>query len=289
MEQSVRRAGFPESVFRVLLPDRPQVEKIISMPEIRGVALTGSNEAGSAVALLAGKYIKKSVLELGGSDPLIVFPDAEISLAAAGAFTGRFLNCGQSCIAAKRIIVHDTVYEEFLESFIRNVKETRVGDPFDKNTFIGPMVSKKAAKDIEHQVEKSVGMGARQIFKGGLCEDGPAFFRPAVLGDIPSGSPMETEEVFGPVAPIFRFRKTEEATELANSTKFGLGASVWTSDADFAHRFAHILDTGTVAVNGFVRSDPGLPFGGVKDSGYGRELSSEGIREFVNIKTIAFY
>ncbi len=259
------------------------------MPEIRGVALTGSNEAGTAVATIAGKYIKKTVLELGGSDPLIVFPDADIGLAAAGAFTGRFLNCGQSCISAKRIIVHNSVYEEFLNSFIQNIKEARVGDPNEKDTFIGPMVNRKAAEDIDSQVKRSVKMGARLVLKGGLSEYGPAFFKPAVFCDIPPESPMESEEVFGPVAPIFRFGKTEEATDMANSSKFGLGASVWTSDTDFAQRFSHTLDTGTVAINGFVRSDPGLPFGGVKDSGYGRELSSEGIREFVNIKTVAFY
>jgi succinate-semialdehyde dehydrogenase/glutarate-semialdehyde dehydrogenase len=289
IEQSVKRAGFPESVFRVLLPDHSQIEKIISMPEIRGVALTGSNEAGSAVALIAGKYIKKTVLELGGSDPLIIFPDADIGLAAAGAFTGRFLNCGQSCIAAKRIIVHNSVYEEFLESFIKIIKETTVGDPSDKNTFIGPMVSRTAAEDIDALVKRSVEMGAGVIVQGGLCEDGPAFFRPAVLCDIPPQSPLESEEVFGPVAPIFTFGETDVATEMANSSKFGLGASVWTSDHDFGLRFARTLDTGSVFINGYVRSDPGLPFGGVKDSGYGRELSLEGIREFVNTKSIAFY
>lgn len=289
IEKAVRQAGFPDSAFRVILPGHSQIEKIISMSEIRGVALTGSNEAGSVIAMYAGKYIKKTVLELGGSDPLIVFPDADINLAAAGAFSGRFLNCGQSCIAAKRILVHNSVYDEFLGAFINQIKEARLGDPADKATFFGPMVSVKAAMEIDDQVKRSVRVGAREILGGGLCSDGPAFFRPSVFDDIPHDSPLRSEEVFGPVAAIFKFHNTQEATEIANNSRFGLGASVWTSDNDFGRRFARTLDSGTVAINAYVRSDPALPFGGVKDSGYGRELSAEGIREFVNIKTIAGY
>ena len=289
IENAVKKAGFRGSAFRVILPDHSQIEKIISMPEIRGVALTGSNEAGSVIASYAGKYIKKTVLELGGSDPLIVFPDANISLSAEGAFTGRFLNCGQSCIAAKRILVHDSVYDEFLEAFIARIKEARVGDPGENSTFFGPMVSSRAATEIDGQVKRSVILGAREILAGGLCDDGPAFYKPSVFGDIPADSPLSSEETFGPVAALFRFHHAHEATEIANSSRFGLGASVWTSDDEFGRLFARTLDSGCVAINGYVRSDPALPFGGVKDSGYGRELSSEGIREFVNIKTIAGY
>ena len=289
IEKAVKKAGFPDSAFRVILPDHSQIEKIISMPEIRGVALTGSNEAGSAIASYAGKYIKKTVLELGGSDPLIVFPDANIALAAAGAFMGRFLNCGQSCIAAKRILVHDTVFDEFLEAFLDRIEEARLGDPVDNSTFFGPMVSSRAAGEIDDQVKKSVKLGARKILAGGLCDYGPAFYKPSVFGDIPPDSPLNSEETFGPVAALFRFRNSQEASEIANSSRFGLGASVWTSDDEFGRMFARTLDSGNVAINGYVRSDPALPFGGVKDSGYGRELSSEGLREFVNIKTIAGY
>jgi len=289
IEESLRSAGFPESVFRVILPDHSQIEKIISMPEIRGVALTGSNEAGSAIASTAGKYIKKSIMELGGSDPLIVFPDADISLSASGAFMGRFLNCGQSCIAAKRIIVHESVFDSFADSFLDLVRSAKIGDPFKEDVFFGPMVSKNASVEIDNQVKISVMRGAKPLIHGGRSDGSPAFYKPAVFCQIPPKSPLDSDEVFGPVAALFSFRTSEEASLLANQTRFGLGASVWTSDEEFGRRFARTIDAGTVAINGFVRSDPGLPFGGIKDSGYGRELSSEGLKEFLNIKAIAVY
>jgi succinate-semialdehyde dehydrogenase / glutarate-semialdehyde dehydrogenase len=289
IEEVIRGAGFPESLFRVVLPSHSQIAKLISMPQIRGVALTGSNEAGSVVASLAGKYIKKTVLELGGSDPLVVFGDADIAAAAEGAFLGRFLNNGQSCIAAKRLIVHTSVIDQFTELLAGHMQRAGRGDPALRESFFSPLVNIRAANDIDRQVKEAATMGAVVLTGGGIGNEGPAFYNPAIITDIPPGTPLETEEVFGPVAPIFSFRTAAEASEMANRTNFGLGASVWTSDEEFAINFAGTIDTGTVAVNGFVRSDPGLPFGGVKDSGYGRELSSEGLFEFLNIKSIAVY
>jgi succinate-semialdehyde dehydrogenase / glutarate-semialdehyde dehydrogenase len=287
--ESLERAGFPDSVFRVILPDHNQLGKIISRPEIRGVALTGSNEAGSVIASHAGRNIKKTVMELGGSDPLIVFPDADIGKAVEGAFTGRFLNNGQSCIAAKRFIVHDSLADQFLHLLLERVGNATVGDPMKSDVWFSTVVSAAAAKEIHNQVERSVAMGARLISGGGIDTGCPAFYKPAILTNIPDNSPLAVDEVFGPVASVLRFETTQEALSVANSTRFGLGASVWSADEEFALGFARNLDCGTVAINGFVRSDPAMPFGGVKDSGYGRELSEEAIREFVNIRSISVY
>ena len=289
IESSMLEAGFPESLFRVLLPDHSQIEKIIAMPEIRGIALTGSNGAGSKIASLAGWYIKKCILELGGSDPFIVFPDADIVKAAGGAVTGRYQNCGQSCIAAKRLLVHEDVYDRFMEEFLRLVKGLKIGDPSDPSVFIGPMVGVDAAIEVERQVKETIGLGATLMAGGKIGVPGPAFFQPTVLTEIPPGSPAAVEEVFGPVAPVFRFSTTEEALRMANGSRFGLGASVWTNDEKIAGTLIEGLDTGTIAVNGFLRSDPALPFGGVKESGFGRELSYEGFCEFLNVKSVAYY
>jgi succinate-semialdehyde dehydrogenase / glutarate-semialdehyde dehydrogenase len=289
IEESLEKAGFPDSVFSVILPDHNQLGNIISMPEIRGVALTGSNEAGSAIASHAGRYIKKSVLELGGSDPLIVFPDANIEEAVAGAFSGRFLNNGQSCIAAKRFIVHDSLADQFLHLLLEMIGRAHAGDPMKTDIYFSTVVSAAAAKEIHSQVERSVAMGARLISGGGMVAGFPASYNPAVLTSIPDKSPLAADEVFGPVASIFRFRTVEEAQAVANNSRFGLGASVWSADEEFALRFSRSLDCGTVAINGFVRSDPAMPFGGVKDSGYGRELGKEAIHEFVNIRSISVY
>lgn len=289
IEESLEKAGFPDSVFRVILPDHNQLGNIISMPEIRGVALTGSNEAGSVIASHAGRYIKKSVLELGGSDPLIVFPDANIDEAVAGAFAGRFLNNGQSCIAAKRFIVHDSLADQFLHLLLKMIGMAPAGDPMKRDAYFSTVVSAVAAEEIHSQVEKSISMGAGLIYGGGISSGCPACYNPAVLTDIPGRSPLAVDEVFGPVASLFRFRTYDEALSLANSTRFGLGASIWSDDEEFALGFARNLDCGTVAINGFVRSDPAMPFGGVKDSGYGRELAEEALHEFVNIKSISVY
>lgn len=286
---SVRSAGFPDDLFNVVFPSHSQIEKIISMPEIRGVTLTGSNRAGSTVASLAGRYIKKTVLELGGSDPLIVFAGADIEKATAGAVTGRFQNCGQSCIAAKRILVQDEIYDEFIIGFVNRVKGLKSGDPADPDVFIGPMFSNEAVDEVARQVDESVAMGA-QIATGGVrMPVGPAFYEPTVVTSVSKGFPVIDEEVFGPVAPVIPFRNKEEAVTIANSTRFGLGASVWTSDETIAVGVASMLESGCVAVNGFVRSDPDSPFGGVKESGYGRELSREGFAEFLNVKSVTYY
>lgn len=289
IEESLEKAGFPDSVFRVILPDHNQLGNIISMPEIRGVALTGSNDAGSVIASHAGRYIKKSVLELGGSDPLIIFPDANIEEAVAGAFTSRFLNNGQSCIAAKRFIVHDSLADHFLHLLLEMIGKAPAGDPMKSDVYFSTVVSAAAAKEIHSQVERSVSMGARLVFGGGIDSGCPACYNPAVLTDIPDKSPLAVDEIFGPVASVFRFRTVDEAQSVANNSRFGLGASVWSADEEFALEFARNLDCGTVAINGFVRSDPAMPFGGVKDSGYGRELSKEAMHEFVNIKSLTVY
>ncbi|MFO7574924.1 MAG: NAD-dependent succinate-semialdehyde dehydrogenase [Bacteroidales bacterium] len=289
IETAMKQAGFPESLFRVLLPEHKQIEKIIAMPGVRGVALTGSNEAGSRVASIAGRYIRKCILELGGSDPFIVFPDADIEKAAEGAVTGRFQNCGQSCIAAKRLIIHHDVYERFIERFIKLVGAMKAGDPSDPSVYIGPLVNVDAAKEIERQVEETIAMGATLLAGGRLGIAGPAFFEPTVLTDIPPQSPVAVEEVFGPVAPVFSFSTAEEAAGIANGSRFGLGASVWTSDEKLAEEMIRMVDTGSIAVNGFLRSDPALPFGGVKESGFGRELSYDGFYEFLNVKSVAYY
>ena len=289
IEAAMKEAGFPESLFRVLLPDHEQIERLIALPEIRGVALTGSNEAGSKVASLAGKYIRKCILELGGSDPFIVFPDADIEKAAEGAVTGRFQNCGQSCIAAKRLLVHQSVYDRFTDRFLELVEGMKRGDPADPAVFIGPLVNVNAMNEIDRQVRESVEMGATLLSGGRPGIHGPAFYEPTVLTDIPRLAPVALEEVFGPVAPIFRFWTAEEAATIANGSRFGLGASVWTNDKELADEMIELLDTGSIAVNGFMRSDPALPFGGVKESGFGRELSYEGFCEFLNVKSVAYY
>jgi len=233
--------------------------------------------------------MKKVVMELGGSDPFIVFPDADIEKAAAAAVFSRFQNCGQSCIAAKRIIVHEAVYEEFKIMFIAKIRALKVGNPFDIQTDIGPMVYKEAADELERQVVKTQEMGGKLLCGGRDVSSGPGVFLPAVVEKVPDDAPLAREEVFGPVAPLFRFTHYHEAVAMANSTPFGLGAAVWTSDESLAMKMAHDIDAGTVAINGFVKSEPGLPFGGVKESGVGRELAVEGIREFLNTMTISIF
>jgi succinate-semialdehyde dehydrogenase / glutarate-semialdehyde dehydrogenase len=251
IESAMREAGFPESLFRVLLPEHEQIEKIIAMHSVRGIALTGSNEAGSRVASLAGRYIRKCILELGGSDPFIVFPDADIEKAAEGAVTGRFQNCGQSCIAAKRLLIHEAVYEKFTDRFVGLVRALKTGNPSDPSVYIGPLVNVNAAKEIERQVRETLSMGATLVSGGGMGVHGPAFFEPTVLTNIPLQSPVSVEEVFGPVAPVFSFSTAEEAAGIANGSRFGLGASVWTNDESLAEEMIKTLDTGSIAVNGF--------------------------------------
>lgn len=289
IEEIVTESGIPEGLFRTLFPSHSQVNAIIADRRIRGVSLTGSTAAGRQIASVAGANLKKMVMELGGSDPFIVFADAQINRAVEAAVISRFLNGGQSCIAAKRIIVHEDIYDQFRDRFVAAASALRTGDPLDHQTYVGPMVNVAAADELERQLNETLRRGARLLCGGRAGKKYPALFIPAVVENVPHDSPLADEETFGPVAPLFRFSAREEALRMANDTPFGLGATVWTADERLATEMAHAIDTGTVAVNGFVKSDPGLPFGGVKESGHGRELSSEGLLEFLNLKTINIY
>jgi len=286
IEEVFCRAGFDEGIFQVLLIEAEQVEKIIVDPRVKAVTLTGSEKAGSAVASTAARHIKKSVLELGGSDPFIVMPSADFESALGTAIKARTINSGQSCIAAKRFLVADNIYDEFLERFVEGMRTLKIGDPFDETTEIGPLATEQILQGVHEQVQKSVAAGAK-LLTGGNRIHGPGFFyEPTVLVHLPIDSPAYREEVFGPVASFFRVRDAAEAVEIANATSFGLGASAWTNDRTEQELFASELETGMVFVNAMVASDPRLPFGGVKRSGFGRELGAAGIREFVNTKTI---
>jgi len=289
IEEAVVASGFPSGLFRSLFPSHKQVYDLIASPLVRGVSLTGSSEAGAEIASVAGKNLKKVVMELGGSDPFIVFPDADIERAVDAAVFSRFQNCGQSCIAAKRFIVHEEIYGLFKSLLLSKVAALRVGDPLDMTTDVGPMASVFAADDLERQINDTITMGAVLLCGGRDRSAGPAVFNPAVVENILITAPLACEEVFGPVAALFSFRTYEEAVEMANRTPFGLGATVWTADESIAMRVAREIDAGTVAVNGFVKSEPGLPFGGVKESGFGRELAAQGLHEFLNIKTVSIF
>jgi succinate-semialdehyde dehydrogenase / glutarate-semialdehyde dehydrogenase len=286
LEGLFRRAGFPEGVFQTLLIGSEPVARILDDPRLAAATLTGSETAGSQVAQRAGSRLKKTVLELGGSDPFIVMPSADIEAAASTAVKARVLNNGQSCIAAKRFIVHERRAAPFEQRLVRAMEALRVGDPMDPATDVGPLATAQVARDLDAQVRRTVEAGAR-VVTGGRRLGGPGnFYAPTVLTDIPKDSPAYREELFGPVASLFRVRDADEAIRVANDTTFGLGSSVWTTDPAERGRFIDEIDAGQVFVNGMVVSDPRLPFGGVKHSGYGRELGVLGIREFVNVKTI---
>jgi succinate-semialdehyde dehydrogenase / glutarate-semialdehyde dehydrogenase len=286
IEKIVCRAGFEDGVFQALLIEATQVEKVIVDPRIKAVTLTGSEKAGSAVASTAARQIKKSVLELGGSDPFIVMPSADFESALTTAVKARTINSGQSCIAGKRFLVADQIYDRFLDEFVQRMRALKVGDPFDEMTEIGPLATEQILEGVHEQVQKSIAAGAK-LLTGGNRIHGPGFFyEPTVLVDVPKESPAYREEVFGPVASVFRVRDAADAIELANDSTFGLGASAWTTDPAEQELFASELETGMVFINAMVASDPRLPFGGVKRSGFGRELGAAGIREFTNTKTI---
>ncbi|HEY3038835.1 MAG TPA: NAD-dependent succinate-semialdehyde dehydrogenase [Pyrinomonadaceae bacterium] len=286
IEDIFRRAGFPEGAFQTLLVGSDSVPRILEDRRVVAATLTGSEPAGRSVAGIAGKQIKRTVLELGGSDPFIVMPSAELQEAATTAVKARTINNGQSCIAAKRFILAADIYDEFERRFVEEMKTLRVGDPLNEATDIGPLATEQILKDLDEQVKTSVAGGAL-VLTGGKKLDRPGnFYEPTVLANIPHDSPAYCEEVFGPVALLFRVKNIDEAIELANSTSFGLGSAAWTNDAGEQERFAEELEAGCVFVNGMVASDPRLPFGGIKNSGYGRELGEFGIREFVNIKTV---
>jgi succinate-semialdehyde dehydrogenase/glutarate-semialdehyde dehydrogenase len=287
IEQLIAEAGFPDHVFSTLLIGSASVNSVISNPLVKAVTLTGSTPAGKAVASAAGAALKKSVLELGGSDPYLILEDADVLTAARLCVTSRLLNAGQSCIGAKRFIIADSVYEAFKAEFIRLMVVAVYGDPLDPQTTIGPLARVDLRDELHQQVESSRKMGASVLLGGFIPVGTAAFYPPTVLENVTSGMPAYHEELFGPVAVLFRYQTIEEAVRIANDTVFGLGAGVFTTDLERGKMLAEKgLEAGCVFINDFVKSDQRLPFGGIKESGYGRELSYLGIREFVNIKSI---
>ena len=286
LEEAARDAGVPDGVFQTLLVGSDAVDGIIADRRVAAVTLTGSNASGEAVGARAGRSIKKSVLELGGSDPFIVMASADLDLAAETAVKARVINNGQSCIAAKRFIVAEGVLDAFTSKFVAGMQALIVGDPTRSDTQVGPLATRAIRDELHAQVERSAAMGAR-VLTGGKPRAGAGwFYEPTVIVDAPSDSPVLREETFGPVAVVVGARDTNDAIRIANDSEFGLGSAVWTRDAAEARRFATEIEAGTVVINGMMASDSRLPFGGVKQSGYGRELSAYGLREFVNIKTI---
>jgi succinate-semialdehyde dehydrogenase/glutarate-semialdehyde dehydrogenase len=280
------QAGFPEGAVQALLIESKQVEQLLKDDRIAAATLTGSEPAGRSVASIAGSEIKRTVLELGGSDPFIVMPSADMKSAIETAVKARIINNGQSCIAAKRFIVAGSLYDKFEEVFANRMKELRVGDPLKESTDVGPLATAKIRDDLHDQVRRATDAGAR-ILTGGHQIDGPGFYyAPTVLTGVPRGCDVFYEELFGPVAMLFPVEDAAEAIDLANDSPFGLASSVWSQDQDEIEMFVNELEAGQTFVNGMVASDPRLPFGGVKRSGYGRELSEFGIREFVNAKTV---
>ena len=282
-----RDAGFPAGVFQTILVEPDVVARVIADDRVRAVTLTGSPRAGGSVAEQAGRHLKKAVLELGGSDPFIVLADADVRAAARAAAEARLVNSGQSCIAAKRFIVVEAVANQFLDCFGAELGQRKVGDPLQPGTDIGPQARTDLRASLHRQVEESVARGARLLFGGRLPEGPGAFYPPTLLTAVSPGMPAFDEETFGPVAAVIHARDEGEAIRLANASAYGLGASLWTGDRERAERLAAEIEAGCVFVNAIVKSDPRLPFGGIKRSGYGRELSEYGLREFVNIKTVS--
>lgn len=285
IQHIIREAGFPKHVFNILIIGSDKIAKVIENEKVNAVTLTGSEFAGSAVASHAGKYIKKSVLELGGSNAFVVLEDANVDQAVQEAVTARFMNCGQSCIASKRFLIHTTIADSFTAKFKAEVKKLKVGNPLSETTRLGPLVNTDQAKEIERQVNASIQLGAIPLMPVHRKE---AFFYPVILTHVTPGMPVFDEEVFGPVAPIITFKTDDEAVELANNSKFGLGVTLFTTNMKRAEKLIPQFEEGSVFINSLVKSDPRLPFGGIKKSGYGRELSYHGIREFVNAKTVYF-
>jgi succinate-semialdehyde dehydrogenase/glutarate-semialdehyde dehydrogenase len=286
LEEAVRDAGFPTGILKTLLLSGAEVEPVIADDRVRAVTLTGSTATGARIAELAGRGVKKAVLELGGSDPFIVLRDADLGAAAEIAAKARFQNAGQSCIAAKRFLVDAPVAAEFERRFADAIRALRVGDPLDAATQVGPLAREDLRDTLERQVAESVRMGARVVVGGKRRAGKGWFYEPTLLADVTEDMPVLKEETFGPVAALLAVRDADEAVRVANSSPYGLGAALWTKDEAGARAIARRIESGSVFINGMVASDPRLPFGGVKKSGYGRELSSFGIREFVNIQTI---
>lgn len=287
IEEIIQQAGFPAGVFQTLLVGADKVAALIADERVKAATLTGSEPAGMSLAAAAGKQIKKTVLELGGSDPYIVLESADLDAAISTAVTARMLNNGQSCIAAKRFIVVDAIADKFEQLLVEKFQALKVGDPMNPQTDLGPLATPSILQDLHQQVEESLKIGAKVLTGGQPLSDRPGnFYPPTILTNIPADSPTAKEEFFGPVAMLFRVANIDEAIHIANSTPFGLGASAWTTDEKERDRLIEELEAGAVFINGMVKSDPRLPFGGIKRSGYGRELSIQGIHEFVNIKTV---
>ncbi len=286
IEEVLRDAGFDHGEFQTLLIGAGQVTAILEDERVRAVTLTGSEPAGASVASTAAKRIKKSVLELGGSDPFVVMPSADLDEAVKIAVKARIVNNGQSCIAAKRFIIHEAIFDKFESRFVDAMKKLKVGDPLDESVDVGPLAMPQIVSDLEKQVRASVEAGAKLLTGGNRRSGRGNFYEPTVLSSIPPAAPAFAEETFGPVASLFRAKDAADAVRIANATPFGLGASVWTRDRGEAERFIDGIESGQVFVNAMVASDPRVPFGGVKHSGFGRELGVHGIREFVNIKTV---
>src|SRR6202521_3701057 len=279
-------AGFPAGAFQTLLIGSQQVDAILNDPRVVAATLTGSEQAGIEVGVSAAKRIKKVVLELGGSDPFIVMPSANLDAAVATAVEARVINNGQSCIAAKRFIIAEPIAAEFERKFVTRMQALRIGDPFDEKTELGPLATADGVKSLDADVQKTVKAGAKLLTGGHPLKQPGNFYAPTLLTDIPKESPAYREEFFGPVASLFRVKDIDEAIRLANDSRFGLGASAWTNDERERERFINELEAGMVFINKMVASDPRIPFGGVKQSGHGRELGVHGIREFVNVKTV---
>lgn len=286
IERIFLQAGFPEGVFQTLVIDAKQVEQLLDDDRVVAATLTGSEPAGQSVAARAGRNIRKTVLELGGSDPFIVMPTANLEDAVSTAVKARTINNGQSCIAAKRFIVADEIYDAFEASFVQRMRSLRVGDPMDPATEVGPLATVRIREELDLQVTEALHAGARVLTGGKKVEGAGNFYQPTVLVDVPRDSAVFQQELFGPVAMLFRVRRIEEALQLANDSRFGLASSFWSNDADEIAKAIDELEAGQVFINGMVASDPRLPFGGIKRSGYGRELGPFGIKEFVNIKTV---
>ncbi len=286
IERIFAACDLPQGAFTTLLVAGSEMERVVADPRIAAVTLTGSEGAGSAVAATCGKHLKKTVLELGGSDAFIVLADADVERAATVAARARFQNAGQSCIAAKRFIVEEIVYDRFVRTFAEHAKALTVGDPFDRAVQMGPLARPDLVDTLERQVRESVAQGAKLLTGGKRIYGAGSYYEPTILGEVTATMPVFTEETFGPVAAVTRAKSVEHALELANASVFGLGGNLWTRDTKRAEKLAARLESGAVFINGMTASDPRLPFGGVKRSGYGRELSQFGIREFVNIQTV---
>lgn len=286
IEEIFLQAGFPQNVFKTLLISSNAVEHVINHPKVKAVTLTGSEPAGKKVAEASGKVLKKTVMELGGSDPFIVLEDADIDAAAKTAVTARLINNGQSCIAAKRFIVVEKIYDRFEKKFVELMNKIKIGDPMEPQTELGPIAREDLLIELDQQVKQSVEKGAQVLCGGNRLNREGFYYAPTILANLSKGMPAYDDEIFGPVASLIKVKDESEAVAVANDSSFGLGASLWTNDIEKAKLLASKIESGSVFINGMVKSDPRLPFGGIKNSGYGRELSHYGIKEFVNIKTV---